>query len=98
MKMNAKSTLILSVTLLIGILLGFLLKSYILQNKFDDMRRLRGPGGFTKLFEKIIEPTEEQKLLLDPVLEKYQSKMSEVRKSSFENMKLIFDSLRIELK
>ncbi|MCU0646281.1 MAG: hypothetical protein MUC94_18740, partial [bacterium] len=61
MNMKAKTTLILLVTLLIGILLGVFLDRTIMRFRFQKrFSEVRQPRGITRMFENLIRPDESQ--------------------------------------
>ena len=98
MKTKTKSSLIIISTLLIGIVLGFLLKSWITENRFDKFKSRRGPEGLVKMLNEVIQPDEHQKAEIEPVLRKFQIRFQEVMTMSRKEMAVTIDSLRSELK
>ena len=97
MKTKLKSTVIIGSTLIIGIILGFLLKSLVIESEFDRLKKLRDPQGFANALEEVIQPSDEQKEKLMPILEGFQSEMERMRNKARKEMTQVMDSLRIEL-
>ena len=95
MNMNpkVKSFLLLLISLLVGMLLGFLLKTKIIDYRFEQIRGLRKPDAMQNMMIEIIEPSEEQLNELKPILEKHQSKFASIMLESRVNAKILIDSL-----
>lgn len=98
MNMQAKSRLVLSITLIIGVSLGILIDRTVIHQSFESrIERFRGPGGFSQIIERIIEPDSKQMEQIKIILEKHAKKMNDYRNKSRAEMKVLMDSLRIEL-
>ena len=94
MNIRAKSSLILIFTLIIGILLGVLVDRTLLHRSFEQrIARMRGPGGFIHLFERVLEPTEAQKEKIRKVLDSYSERLTILEKQSRKNFTAVMDSL-----
>lgn len=93
--MNIKSTAILLFTLLIGFMLGVLSTGRFVQSQVSNMQQLR-EAPMQKLLETI-NPTEEQRQQLDPVLEKYASEIIELNLQHKEILQETIDSLLSEI-
>jgi len=98
MKAPVKSTIIIVVTLLIGIAIGFQISELTLKNQFKKMHELRSPDGFVSFFEEVIKPDEKQKKVIEPIILKYYSATDSVARKSFKTFGLLLDSLQVELK
>jgi hypothetical protein len=98
MKAPVKSTIIIVVTLLIGIAIGFQISEMTLKNHFKKMSEFRKPEGFVRFFEDVIKPDEKQKKIIEPIILKYHQLTDSVAKSSFRNLGMLLDSLKQELK
>lgn len=97
MNAKSKSFLLLLITLLVGILLGFLLKTKIIDDRFEQMRGMKKPDGMLNMMINIIEPSEEQLKELKPILEKHQSRFDTVMIESQDKMKVLIDLLNEDL-
>ena len=70
MTIDAKTSLILLATLLLGIAIGALGAGAISHHRGEHLRELRHPGGFVQYMEQIIEPRDEaQRAAIRPILE-----------------------------
>ena len=79
MKIQVKSSLILFFTLIIGVIFGVLIDRTYMHRSFEQrIERMRGPGGFMNIFERIIEPDERQRKIIEKVFEKYSDQMMEL--------------------
>lgn len=98
MNTQAKSSLLLILTLLIGIALGVLIDRTLIHQSFERrIDRFRGPGGFAHIIERIIEPDANQMEQIKIIFERHTEKMNDYRLRSRQEMKVIMDSLRLEL-
>lgn len=101
--MKAKSTIILLLTLVIGIFLGISIDRTIVHRSFEKrIAKYRARGGLLHIFERVIEPDKEnfdpeQYQKIKTILEKYSEKIYKHGKKSRQEMSAIMDSLRMEL-
>lgn len=94
MKTRSKTILVLFVTLLIGMVLGAQIHSIWMWHNFRRMAfRMRTPDGFIERFERIIEPTEEQREAIRKLLEKHHEKLIRFRR----DFPAMMDSLRKDM-
>jgi hypothetical protein len=98
MKTKLKPFLILLVTLLIGIAIGFEISEIMIKMRFDEMKAFREPKSFVNIFEDIIRPDKNQKTVIDSILLKYHVKMESVTKKGMSEVSGIMDSMKVELK
>lgn len=99
MNLHVKSSLIIIVTLIIGMFLGIILtRSFLRPPKMiDRISELRSPKGFAERFERIIDPSESQKEKIQHILQSHFERMhNHSLKFRNEFMKLN-DSLRADL-
>lgn len=99
MNLKLKSSLIIILTLIIGMVLGGLIVStFLKKDRFRErIAHLRKPEGFMQRFERIIEPDSTQKKIIRAILKKH---FDRVEKTSFnfrERMRALNDSLKTEL-
>ncbi len=99
MNLKVKSSLIIIVTLIIGIVLGIILtRSFFWPpSMFDKMSALRSPEGFAERFERIIDPSESQKEKIREILQFHFQKMHNQSTEFRQRFMQINDSLRAEL-
>jgi hypothetical protein len=98
MKTKLKPWFILSITLIIGILIGFLAKSWIIKHSFEKFNRLRNEKGLLNAIEENVKISDEQKLILEPILMDFQKKMSKRAEESRAEFHNLIDSLKKEMK
>lgn len=97
MKTKIKITLVLTSTLVLGMLLGFFARGYILEHQLEKFQRMQAPGALHDIFLEKIEPTPDQEEELKKILEDYRIKFEEMRFSAMEQMMELKDSLNNEL-
>lgn len=95
-KMKSIGALILM--LLLGGVIGFSLKSLLIQKDFKRVHELRNPGGFEIVAKDIIKPTEEQNEMLSPIFKKYKENFGSLRRNIWADFENLRDSLNNELK
>lgn len=70
MTIDAKSSLILLATLILGIAIGALGVGALAHRRGEHLRELRQPGGFVEHMERVIRPRDEaQREAIRPILE-----------------------------
>ncbi|HDL18620.1 MAG TPA: hypothetical protein ENH29_06165 [Bacteroidetes bacterium] len=103
MNMKAKSSIILFLTLVLGIFIGILIDRTLAHQSFEKrIAKYRARGTFSHMFERIIEPDKEnidpeQHQKIKTILEKYSEKIYRHGRKSRQEMSAIMDSLRMEL-
>ena len=102
-----KAALFLTITLIIGILIGALLPSfYGRMRRGDDSRRGRDQRsrnserkiGFERMIYRIVEADSSQKAKIQPILDATSIKIEGLEKASTERMIGIMDSMKIAMK
>ena len=63
-----RAILVLTGTLLLGIVLGVLLTGYIVRQRFAVLELMREESGFVQIVEDAVEPTPEQQEAIRPIL------------------------------
>ncbi len=79
MNIKIKTTLIILITFIIGMLAGSMITQAFLKYRMKKILSMNMPAGFADHFERIIEPTDEQRKALREILYKYGEKLSEMR-------------------
>lgn len=98
MRARTKSLLILSATLLIGIVLGGVISGAIVNRRLQHLTELRRPGGFAFFLEHAIQPEDEaQAEAIHNVLERMGPRFHEILERSHTEMEALRDSVRAEL-
>lgn len=98
MNTKIKSVSVLLVTLLLGMFLGFLIKSWIVEDRFERMGKIYRPGGLMNVLQENIDLSEQQKSELQPLVEYYHKKMTTISFEQREKVKELIDSLKNEIK
>jgi len=78
--MKTKSLILISLILIIGFVLGFLSSNYLRYRKMKEFRSYISVEGFRYHALKILEPNEEQKDKIVPVIDKFSKANQELRK------------------
>ena len=98
MKAQAKSAFIIFVTLIVGALIGTLATSAVINNRIEQLEALRRPGGFSDALIEIIKPDDDvQREQIRDLLERSDARMHEIRRSMFQQMGNVTDSLEHDL-
>lgn len=97
MNVKIKTTLIILITFGIGIVTGVMGHRLYMQQQFKKILSARMPAGFVFHFRKVIQPTDEQWQKIEPILDKYGKKLSEMHHKFRENIFPIFESFKKEL-
>lgn len=96
--MKSKPVLIVLVTLIIGFAIGFLTSSIITQQQMKRFRSFNSVDAFRRITIGFVEPTEEQKKEILPLINEYGKKMDQVRKDFgkeyFNLMKEFHDAVK----
>lgn len=98
--MNAKTTsvIIIIVTLILGVLIGSLATSAIMNNRLEALQALRMQDGLTRHLQRVIEPTDDaQKAEIRAILQQASRRQIEIRRSVFEEHRALFEEMRDEL-
>lgn len=97
MNMKVKTTIVIIITLIFGIVLGALI------NRTFTHRRIRrafdavNPNRFTMILEQAIDPTEEQENQIREILQNHAKQVEELRKKAMEGMETSLQALKKEL-
>jgi hypothetical protein len=99
MNLKVKSSLIIIVTLIIGMALGIILSRSIFRppKMIDRIAELRSPEGFMERFERIINPSESQKDKIREILNTHFERVHNQSLKFRDQFAELNDSLRIEL-
>jgi hypothetical protein len=97
MKPSIKFSLILIITLIIGIAIGFEISEISIKNRFERPENFRRPEGFLKIFGDIIKPEKDQKPVVDSILLKYHTRIEQHAQNSFMEISKQIDSMKIDL-
>lgn len=98
MKNTAKSTLILIITLLLGILIGGFGHRAYMRSYFNQLHTLRANRGVERMLLRRIDPTEEQRPKVEKVVQKYGTKIDSMRQKHHKQSRKMITTLMAELK
>lgn len=97
-KTNTKTFIIILVTLIIGIAIGFEVSEILIKKRFDEFKNIRQPRGIVDIFGNIIKPDEKQKPVIDSLVFNFHKKADKIMNNSRKEIDKLLDTLRIELK
>ncbi len=97
MNTKIKYLLILTSTLVIGMIIGFLIQGRITSSRISRMRNYYTNQGFNREFMKIIRPSKEQRTLIIPILKKHAILNHQLMVNFHEGQEKVFVDLKNEL-
>lgn len=97
-KTNTKTFIIILVTLIIGIAIGFEVSEILIKKRFDEFKNIRQPRGMVDIFGNIIKPDEKQKPVIDSIIFNFHKKVDKIMNAGRKQMDKQLDTLRLELK
>lgn len=97
MKNRVKILILLSVTLIIGLVIGFLVNGRITSYRIDKMRHNYSNTGFGREIVRIIKPNAEQSKELKPILSAFAQKNKELLDDYHQEKEELFVDLKEEL-
>jgi hypothetical protein len=97
MKPSVKFSMILIVTLIIGIAIGFEISEISIRARFERPGNFRRPEGFLKIWSDVIKPEKNQQPIVDSILLTYHKRIDQFVKNSFEEVTKQIDSMKIAL-
>ncbi len=97
MNMKVKTTIVIIITLLFGIVFGALLNRSFMHHRIRRAFDAVNPIRFTLILEQAIDPTDEQKKQIREILQSHAKQVEEFRKKAMEEMETSLQVLRKEL-
>ena len=97
LQVQTKSTFIILIVLLIGFLLGILSARFLISHRIHDFQGMHHKEGFIHLFEEMIDPHDGQADKVRIILESHFDRFADMGADHMMEVKVIMDSLRIEL-
>jgi len=97
MNMKVKTTIVIIITLIFGIVLGAMLNRTFMHQRIKRAFDAVNPNRFTMILERVIDPTEEQKKQIRGILQKHAKYDAELRKNLTDGMQASIESLKKEL-
>ena len=98
MDYKVKSYVMLSIIFVLGFLAGMLVKDLVTRSPFEQIRNMRVIGGFAKRMENVLELNQQQKENIEPILRRYDEKFHKLAESRMNEVTILADSLKAELK
>ncbi|NQU66876.1 MAG: hypothetical protein HQ510_02935 [Candidatus Marinimicrobia bacterium] len=94
---NTKSIVIIVSILVLGLILGILSTRFLIKGRVSDFADMRNPKGFVNLFERMLDPSDEQADAVKNILDSHHERFLVLREKHLEDMRTIMDSLQSEL-
>lgn len=77
--MKIKAVLTILISLVLGFIIGFMVSQELIRYRTKDVQSMSSNETFKSRTYAIIEPDDQQKAFIDPVIEKYSEKLNEAR-------------------
>jgi len=97
MDIKVKTTLVILFTFIIGMVAGSMLTQAFFKYRMKKVLSMRGPEGFANHFERIIDPTPEQREAVRKILYKYGKKLAEEGEKIREQFRSNHEAINKEL-
>lgn len=97
MRMGTKSILMILMTLIIGLVIGFLIAGAFARHRVQRFATMREPGHMAGFLERMIDPDESQREAVRAVLQKHSRLFLELHSRFEDEMMALRDSLRKDL-
>ena len=95
--MKVKTTIVIIITLIFGIVLGAMLNRTFMHQRIRRAFDAVNPNRFTMILERAIDPTAEQKKQIREILQRHAKQAEELRKNAMVEMQTSMQSLQKEL-
>ncbi len=97
MNLRLKNSLILTGTLIIGLVLGVLISGRVMHSKMTRFRNFYTEQGFNQQIMRVIRPTEDQKKQLEPVFKAQAKRNHDLFIQCRENHRELMEQFKQEL-
>lgn len=97
MNMKVKTTIVIIITLIFGIVLGAMLNRSFTHQRIKRAFDAVNPNRFTMILERAIDPTEEQKKQIREILQRHAKNVEKYRKTLMDGMLTSMQTLQKEL-
>lgn len=97
MNVKVKTTFIIIITLVIGIVIGAMLNRALLQQRIKRTISMANPNRLVAIYEEIILPDSVQTKMIREILSKHAKQVSEIRMKARKDMQSTFESTKKEL-
>ena len=97
MNVKLKITLIIIITLIIGIIIGAMANRAISHNRIKNILSQRRPDIFVNVYERMLQPDDEKSKQIREILNRHAKLMSEIRTNFMNELQSSMESLKAEL-
>ena len=97
MKKRYQIIILVSVTLIIGFAIGFLVHGRMVSQRINTMKNYYNETGFGREIMRIIQPTEEQRAQIVPIFREYAQKNRDLIETYHEDQGELFKELKEEV-
>ncbi len=97
MKKRSQIIILIVISVIIGIAIGFLVNGRLVSHRIDKMRSQFNDTGFGREIMHIIKPTKEQKEQLIPLFRNYAEQNRELMQAFHDDQNALFNDLLDEL-
>lgn len=98
MNIHLKSSIIIIVTLLIGVLLGVIISGPFIHSRFEDrLARMKTAHGFADRLAHIIEPDSTQRKAVEEILSQHSQMIHAIMDRSRDQIAAVTDSMLADL-
>ncbi len=95
--MKTKPVIIIIASIIIGFLIGFVTNGFITKSRIEKFVRSGTHEGFKGKYYRVIDPDEEQRKAIDPILDKYGEMIHENVVNMQKSMKDLHDAMLMEI-
>ncbi len=96
--MKTRAILTVLISLITGFALGFITSSQITKMRTRDVHSMSSVEAFKARTFSVIEPTENQKAQITPIVEEYALKSDSLRKNTYSDFHNLMDEFHAQLK
>ncbi len=97
MSVKAKTTIIIVLTLIIGVAMGAMLNRALLHRRIARTLAWGNPAAMTANLERLLSPTDEQSKEIRRILDEYGAVLLKIRKDSMQETMVVMQSLEAAL-
>lgn len=97
MSMKLKVTFIIIITLVLGIVVGFMLNRTYSQRRVRNILSRRSPEFFVTFYERTLEPDTKQSKMIREILDTHAKQVLDIRENFQEELQSLFESMKAEI-
>jgi hypothetical protein len=97
MNMKLRVTFIIIITLVLGIVVGFMLNRIYSQRRVRNILSRRSPDFFVAFYERILEPDTEQSKKIREILDTYSKQVTNIRENFQAELQSLFESMKAQI-